>query len=400
MNVFLIPSWYPSSSNPISGIFVKEEARFLAELHPGINVVVSLHGNGDFGLDLKRPATLWGTLRRFIRASGLSEVACLPNLVEINRPRLTWTLRLFNGNLRQQIDAHRKNFLRAVERFGKPDLIHAHVTYPAGWIAMQLASEFGVPYIIKECMGPFPFRTPKFVNPDGSLTHWISEPLQNAQQTIAMSPMLADGMAAYGLKRPLVIPYPVDERRFEPEVVRRQGQFSFFTMCGLSAEKGIPDLLRAIPLALREVPDLVFRIGGPGRLQEYRQLANELGIEHAVEWLGPVSREDAPRRFAECSAFIMVSHLETFGMVYAEAIACGKPVIATRCGGPEFIVNDKNGLLVDVGNIVQIANAMVEMYRIHDRFDRNEIRQDFLVRFSRNGVIDRIVQCYREVLAK
>lgn len=400
MNVFLIPSWYPSPSNPISGIFVKEEARFLAELHPEINVVVSLHGNGDFELDLKRPATLWNTLRRYIQANGFSEETYLPNLTEINRPCLTWTSRLFNGNMRQQLEVHRKNFFHAVERFGKPDLIHAHVTYPAGWIAMQLAREFGVPYIIKECMGPFPFRTPKFVNPDGSLTRWISEPLRNAQQTIAMSPMLADGMAAYGFKRPLVIPYPVDERRFEPEVARREGRFSFFTMCGLSAEKGIPDLLRAVPLALREVPDLFFKIGGSGRLQEYMQLAKELGIEHAVEWLGPVTREDAPRRFAECSAFIMVSHLETFGMVYAEAIACGRPVIATRCGGPEFIVNDKNGLLVEVGSIEQIATAMVEMRRNVDRFDSNEIRQDFLARFSRSGVIDRIVQCYHEVLVQ
>ncbi len=372
----------------------------MAELHPEMSVVVSLHGNGTFELDLKQPSALWKTFGSFIRASSFTEVACLPNLVEINRPCLTWTPRLLNGNMRGLVAAHKKNFLHTMERFGKPDIIHAHVTYPAGWIAMQLSQEFEVPYLIKECMGPFPFRTPKFINRDGSLTHWIREPLEKADQVIAMSPSLADSIANFGLRRPLVIPYPVDERRFLPGAEERKQKFQFFTLCGLSFEKGIPDLLRAIPLALREVPDLVFKIGGAGKQDEYMQLARELGIAGAVEWLGPVTREAAPRCFSESAAFIMMSHLETFGMVYAEAVASGKPVIATRCGGPEFIVNEKNGFLVEVGNIEQIAKAMVEMYRSYEKFDQDAIRRDFLARFSRGAIISQIVQCYEKILAE
>lgn len=398
MNVFQIPSWYPSSSRPISGIFVQEESRFIAELHPEIFTVVSLHG--DFELDLRHPSTLWSTLARYTQATGFVETGPLTNLIEINRPCLTWTPRLLNGNIERVIAAHKENFRYVTKQFGKPDLIHAHVTYPAGWIAMQLSQEFEVPYLIKECMGPFPFDTPKFINPDGSLTRWIREPLEKADQVIAMSPSLADSIANFGLRRPLVIPYPVDERRFLPGTEGRKQKFQFFTLCGLSFEKGIPDLLRAIPLALREVPDLVFKIGGSGRQQEYMQLSKDLGIDGVVEWLGPVTREAAPRYFSESSAFVMVSHLETFGMVYAEAIASGKPVIATRCGGPEFIVNEKNGFLVEVGNIEQIAKAMVEMYRSYEKFDQREIRRDFLARFSRGAIISQIVQCYEKILAE
>lgn len=400
MNILVIPSWYPSASRPISGIFVKEEARYIAELHPEISMVVSLHGNDAFELDLKRPMAALGVLRVFLRNGKFAKTEHLPNLLEIDNPCLTWSPRFLDGNIKQIIEAHRENFRYAMSHFGKPDLIHAHVTYPAGWIAMQLSKEFGVPYLIKECMGPFPFAIPKFVNSDGSLTRWIREPLENAAQVIAMSPSLADSMAGFGLKRPLVIPYPVDERRFALARHERKQKFQFFTLCGLSPEKGIPDLLRAIPLALREVPNLLFKIGGAGREAEYRQLSQMLGIAEFVEWLGPVNREDAPRYFSECDAFIMVSHLETFGMVYAEAIASGKPVIATRCGGAEFIVNDENGFLVEVGNVEKIAEAMVRMYRDYDKFEDKKIRQDFLARFSRGAIVDQLTHCYEKILGR
>lgn len=398
MNIFVIPSWYPSSTQPISGVFVKEEVECLAELHPELSIVVSLDGAGDYFIDPRRPVDSLRAFRRYLSADRISITGRRPNLIEMTRPCLSWTPRVLNGNIGRLVEVHRRNFLKAMKDFGKPDLIHAHVTYPAGWIAMEIAREFNVPYLIKECMGPFPFNTPKFINADGTLTRWIREPLQNARLSIAMSPMLADSMRDFGFKRPLVIPYPVDDRRFFPAADAPTEKFHFFTLCRLSEEKGIPDLLRAISLAAREVPALAFKIGGGGKQFEYMQLARSLGIDGMVEWLGPVSREDAPQYFSACSAFVMVSHLETFGMVYAEAIASGKPVIATRCGGAEFIINEKNGILVEVGNVGQIAKAIVEMYRNHEKYDREEIRRDFMTRFSRGAVIEQIAHCYEKIM--
>lgn len=400
MNVFLIPSWYPSPSQPISGIFVKEEAQFIAELHPEISIVVSLHGQDAYALYLKRPLAILSVLWSFIWKGKGSKTEQLPNLSIINTPCLTWSPRLLEGNMGGIIEAHKKNFRYVMTHIGKPDLIHAHVTYPAGWIAMHLSKEFGVPYIIKECMGPFPFAIPLFINDDGSLMRRIREPLENAAQVVVMSPSLADSMASFELKRPLVIPYPVDDRRFALVRHLRNKKFQFFTLCGLSPEKGIPDLLRAIPLALRETPNMHFKIGGIGRDEEYKQLSQMLGIADFVEWLGPVSREDAPRYFSECDAFIMLSHLETYGMVYAEAIASGKPVIATRCGGAEFIINNENGFLVDVGNIEQITEVIIDMYRNYDKFDDNLIRQGFLARFSRCAIVEKLIKCYVDILGR
>lgn len=395
MNVFVIPSWYPSREHPISGIFVKEEVECIAEIHPEFSITVSLDGGSEYNLDPRRPFKSLALVFRYLKTAKYFSKSIAPNLRELHRPQLKWPALIFDGNMRRLINAHRQNFLDATQKFGRPELIHAHVTYPAGWVAMKLAQEFGVPFIIKECMGPFPFRIKKFLDNKGALTKWIREPLERAAEVIAMSPQLAEDMVGYGLRRPIVVPYPVDERRFELRPYRRRRRFQFFTLSALSPEKGVPDLLRAIPAALRERPDLHFWIGGSGRKDEYVQLAQSLGIASAVEWLGPVSREDAPEYFSKCDAFIMLSHLETFGMVYAEAIACGKPVIATRCGGAEFIINENNGLLVDVANVGQVINAIIQMHDEVDKFKATEIRDEFLERFSRKAVVQKIARCYK-----
>jgi glycosyltransferase involved in cell wall biosynthesis len=88
------------------------------------------------------------------------------------------------------------------------------------------------------------------------------------------------------------------------------------------------------------------------------------------------------------------SRSETFGVVYVEAIACGKPVLATRCGGPESIVTAENGLLVDTGDVDALAGAMRTMTATARSYDAHAIRRQFLERFSRAAVVDRLEDVY------
>jgi glycosyltransferase involved in cell wall biosynthesis len=142
-----------------------------------------------------------------------------------------------------------------------------------------------------------------------------------------------------------------------------------------------------------------FRIGGDGpQRASYRAKAQALGLNDRVRWLGPVSRTEAPKLFRDCHIFVMPSRHETFGVVYAEAIASGKPVIATRCGGPESIVNAINGQLVDVGDVTGLARVMADMAaRWHD-YNPQAIRQDFEARFSRQAVVQQLRALYHQIL--
>ncbi len=392
MNLFVIPSWYPSRSQPLAGIFFREQAEAIADLCPDFRVIVSTWGHRDGEIPVRRPWDALGALRWWIRQEG-DRISRHGHVWEVFNPALSWSRRLPLGGAGRLLGANRQNLKKAIDHFGGVDLIHAHVSYPAGFIAAILSEEFGIPYVVTEHMSPFPFAS---LMKGGTPIPEISIALSRAAAVIAVSPSLAERMASFGYPFPLVIPNVVDERRFSPSEPET-GKFVFFTLCLLSGQKGVDHLLKAISL-WRPLPDEVeFWIGGDGPLRgKYQAMADTFGISDRVKWLGPVSRAAAPEFFGRCHAFVLPSRHETFGVVYAEAIACGKPVIATRCGGPEFIVNEGNGLLVDVGDVHSLTDAMKTMYARWHGYDPKNIRRDFENRFSRAAVVSRLRSLYEK----
>lgn len=396
MNLFLLPSWYPSPASPLSGSFTQEQAEAIAELAPDIRVLVSLWGHADTVLPARSPwrwpqRLAWRLLQR------KDQVRERNGVNEIFNAKMHWSGRLPFGGVRQLIAVNRRNFQLAQQRFGQIDLIHAHVSYPGGYIASLLSQEFGLPYVLTEHMSPFPF--PSLLHSGQPVTE-IAQAFQKAAASIAVSPSLSQRVASFGYPTPRVIPNMVDERAFtlgQPN----SSKTVFFTLCGISEQKGIDHLLEAIALWNPPANLFEFRIGGDGpQRAAYEAKAQSLGLADRVRWLGAVSRSQAPKLFTDCHIYVMPSRHETFGVVYAEAIASGKPIIATRCGGPEFIVNATNGVLVDVGDVPALSQAMQTMAAHWADYSPQAIRKDFEQRFSRTAVVRQLRALYQEVLNK
>lgn len=399
MNVFVIPSWYPSAASPIAGVFVREQASALAAHRPDWNVVVSCWGHRDGALSLRSPSESLNALRWRWYAGGSR---WLPGalLHEVLTPALSWTLAWFGGGAAGLLRATRRNLALTRERFGVVHVMHAHVGFPAGWIAAQLAAETGIPYVLTEHMSPFPF--PALRTRAGGLRPELRQAFKAAAATIAVSPSLAAEIRAHGLHCSHVVPNVVDERRFERSAGHGSARpFVFFTLGAMAPQKGIDLLLRAFAHWNPARAEVALRIGGGGpQLAAYQRLAAELGVDDRVRWLGAVPPDDAPRHFAACDAFVLASRHETFGVVLAEALMCGKPVIAARSGGPESIVNEANGLLVDVEDVAGLAGAMASLAQRARGFDADAIRADALRRFSRSAVAEQLVQVFDAVLAR
>lgn len=396
INLFLIPSWYPSASSPLSGVFTQEQAQAIAELSSDVRVMVSLWGHADGVLNASRPWVWPGRILWNLKQPR-NRITVRHGVHEVFNSQITWSDRLPFGGARQIINVNRRNFVLAQEKFGPVDLIHAHVSYPGGYVAALLAKEFGVPYVITEHMSPFPF--PSLMN-GGQPIREIGDSFERAAASIAVSPSLAKRIASFGYPMPRVVPNLVDERSFalgEPQ----SEKMVFFTLCAISEQKGIDHLLEAIAHWNPPAAQFEFRIGGDGpQRSHYQAKSIELGLGDRVKWLGAVSRETAPNLFRQCHIYVMPSRHETFGVVYAEAIACGKPIIATRCGGPEFIVNEGNGLLVNVGDVSALSLAMQKMATNWAHYKPTAIRQDFEKRFSRHAVVSQLRSLYNEVLKK
>jgi len=177
-----------------------------------------------------------------------------------------------------------------------------------------------------------------------------------------------------------VIQPSVNTQRFHPQVDgsaivarhRLQGKRVILTVARLVERKGIDMVIRAMPKVLEAIPDAVYLVIGTGPCRgKLERLVEELGSEERVIFGGYVPDDEMPPYYGACDVFVLVSHtladkgeVEGFGIVYLEAGACGKPVVAGRGGGVEEAVeNGVTGLLVDPLDVDEIADAIVRILK-------------------------------------
>lgn len=394
MKVLVLPSWWPTRDH-LFGVFFKEQVERLAELHPEHEFVVLYWGNSELEL---HPSKLRSTLRNWASFSELPlPPKKLSNLTFITAPILGIPRRL--GGVAHQLRGVRRLLKRRLPG-AKFDLIHALVGHPAGIIARSLAEDFEIPYMITEVMGPFPFAHLR----ESSGAIW--PPLRAAYESAALN--IADGqrkrqtMLDEGIPRVRYIPNFINEEKFvaPPERASKVGdKFRFFTLAGLVEGKGLDVLLESIAV-LPEKESYHFVIGGDGPLKEVLQArARELGIDRHLEWKGLLNRPQTIAEFQASDCFVLPSRHESFGIVYVEALFCGRPVVATRCGGPEEYVNATTGLLTTVDDVAELAAAMQAMRRSYSSYDPQAIREWAFARYGSRSVCAQIVASYREVVA-
>jgi glycosyltransferase involved in cell wall biosynthesis len=309
---------------------------------------------------------------------------------------LSWTEK-FGGEYRNIVKAHLRNFAGAKEKFGNIDIMNAHVSYPAGFSAMKINEQHNVPYIITEHMGPFPFD--KFIT-DGKLSYKISEPLMKADEIIAVSNFLSGQITSFGIKKLAVIPNMFNEKLFyQVSKDKNRDAISFLTVSALIESKGIKNLMDGILLSVKMSPNNKFIIAGTGPLENYLdEFILNNSLSQKVTLIKNPSRAAVIKLFRECDAFILPSSIESFGIVYVEAMACGNPVIATDCGGPADFVNSETGILIPPDNVEEIANAIITMGNNINKYDTEKIRKYYMDNFSFKVVCSKIVSLYEEII--
>ncbi|MEQ8530309.1 MAG: glycosyltransferase, partial [Imperialibacter sp.] len=140
-------------------------------------------------------------------------------------------------------------------------------------------------------------------------------------------------------------------------------------------------------------------IGGDGsEIDNHKKKAEELRLTNHIHLLGTLSREEVKAALQACDAFVLPSIHENHPLVLLEALAVGKPVIATRCGGSEEIVASEVGTIVESANTQQLFEAMREFSQRSVVFEANEIRAYFLSHFSKQVITQQLEALYKEVV--
>ncbi|MEQ8418262.1 MAG: glycosyltransferase [Imperialibacter sp.] len=398
MNIFVIPSWYPTKDEPHTGIFIKEQAIALATCNRQNNVGISTWGSHVRALLLeKKNIHLWG--KKILNGLALKPRTTdhANNCREYFTPAFTWSRSLLKGNIRKIIEVNEAHFNRFANEFGKPDIIHAHTAYPGGYVAMKLGKKHGIPYVITEQMSPFPLKT---FDIEGSLHPLILEPYQRSQKNIAVSRALYQTMASKGVANLTLINNLTDEEFFQPSTFQKSTALFHFAFIGrIEEQKGIRYLIEAAALLRDADVGFTLTIGGDGsEIDNHKEKAEELGLTNHIHWLGTLSREEVKAALQACDAFVLPSIHENHPLVLLEALAMGKPVIATRCGGSEEIVASEVGTIVESANTQQLFEAMREFSQRSFVFEANEIRAYFLSHFSKQVITQQLEALYKEVV--
>jgi len=174
------------------------------------------------------------------------------------------------------------------------------------------------------------------------------------------------------------------------------------TVARLHRNKGLTDLLRAMPMIIRDHPGSRLIIVGGGPLEgELREWISRLNLEEYVVLLTePIPNEEMTKVYSGCDLFVLPSIVEPFGRVILEAMACKKPVVATRVGGPlDIVVDGRTGYLVDKGDPCQLASRVSELLQDEGkaRLFGEAGRRRVLETYDWKNIAERYIEIYESV---
>lgn len=128
------------------------------------------------------------------------------------------------------------------------------------------------------------------------------------------------------------------------------------------ASKGHETILRALPSVLASIPNVTYAIVGDGDLRpDLERLASDLGVEQHVFFLGALPDRDLRRCYETCTAYVMPSRWEGFGLVFLEAMAHARPIIASQCDAAPEVLGDTALLVSDPGDAREVGQTIARL---------------------------------------
>ena len=269
-----------------------------------------------------------------------------------------------------------------------PSVIHCHYSYPAGIIAWLVKRKAGIPYLVTEHS--------RIRSTFRSIFHRALSivALKKANCVIAVSNFLKKEIVNEGINEVRVIPNVVEIERFEvtnknsvPFIIGFLGSLN-------THNKGLDILLDACS----DLPfEYIIKIGGEGtNLDYYKNMAAGIKLKGRAVFLGGISTQDRRHFYSDINVFVLASRYETFGIVLLEAMASGIPVVATRCGGPEEIIDERYGALTDVGDAVNMKQNILKIYDTYSSYKPVEIRNYINKKFGYEAFLEKIERAYKE----
>lgn len=243
------------------------------------------------------------------------------------------------------------------------DVVLGTYLFPDAWAARQLAMMLGLPYVVKAHGTDV-----NVIARSPSVRPFIRSALRGASAAIAVSRPMLHALVTLGAHpdRVKLVPNGVDRRLFQPRNrsnarkrlgLPEQGKLLLF-VGRIEREKGLDELLTAFHQITTKLPEpisLVF----VGEGSQSDRLARQTKGDSRILLAGARPPDDVAHYLAAADALVLPSWAEGTPNVVLEALAAGRPVVATHVGGiPDVVQHDRTGLLVPPRDVIALASAM------------------------------------------
>ena len=398
MKVLVLSHMFPHPEQLGSGSFIFEQVKALQARGIDVRVLVGR----PYWIRSRNPLRAWNCNRRYnayLFSQRWWNYKGIP--VRYVYYKVIWKFcshsYFYSKAMNRIISEVRENF-----RF---EIIHAHTSYLDGSAARIIAERFNIPYLITEHTGPFSILTSHPI-----IKYFTVKALNHANSVVAVSRFLKNQISAH-MKPSLrelitVIPNGVDEQVFRPMTVWNPNtEAPRILFVGYFVPvKNLPILLEAFSFVQQKIPGSTLKLVGCGETvvqeQEVLNMIHRLGLENSVSMTGFLPQEKVALIMRqECDLLVLSSQLETFGCVLTEAMASGRPVVATRCGGPEdIVISEAIGELCMPNSVGALSEAIIKVAQRLREYDQNQIRSVAVAHFSYRLVAELIHKEYLRLI--
>ncbi len=293
--------------------------------------------------------------------------------------------------------------LQQLTRINQYDILHYFFSLPTGLLSLLPGSHRRLPYIVSLRGSDVPHYD--MCNKKLEVFHWLLKPItkyiwRKALKVVALS----EGLKSTALETSPAQEIEVIPNGIEADVFKPAGKpsppsesFNLILVSRLIERKGIQHVLQA----LSELNDKSIKllIVGTGSYETYlKKLSKNLNLDDTVTFHGFCLRTELPKLYNRHDCFILPSMAESFGIVFAEAMACGLPIIGGKTGGVPDLIKADNGILVTPGSVKEIKSAIVTLQQASARRKSMGIanRGKVVLEYSWRNVVLQYIQTYKK----
>lgn len=378
MKIFVIPAVFPNDKYPFAGIFVYQQCVALAK--EGHEIIVLDASAMDYQDWLHLPyyqeikeyhKNLFWIHRKHHRGFMLSR---FPKLALYSYQR-----------------ALRHLFSSAIVQHGKPDLLYGHFSFCAGFLTSKLAKENGIPCIIQE------HASLLFSTKNNTILSMLNHSINESNGFFCVSPSLRQSILEKNLNytKEIGVLHNIINASFQYSPPPNNENFVFFSAGNLVATKAFDMLINAFQIAFSKEDKVELRIAGTGR-EEKKLKSFAIQRIHQIKFLGALSKEEMIDQYKKANCFTTASHTETFGLVYREALAVGRPIVCTKNTGIQYLWNPAYGKLCEQ-TLEDLAQELKAMYYDYKNYNGKKISDSVLKDFGEIAFLNHFQQITKDI---